>query len=269
MADRMIAAKVGGPIAVEQGQGFVADIERSRGHLAESIRRGRLASQAAFERGSPAALIDQAMREALVDAWDRERPNVALARADSALAKWPLASIAGGDRPYWALGMINALAGRLDVARTMATEFERNSSGNGPDAQSLHALRSIIAMQAHKNADAVDEAKKAQVGRCYTCTTAVLAQAYDLAGQSDSAIAVFSRFVNEPAMDGQETADGWYRAGSLKRLGELYEAKGDREKAKLYYGKFVDLWKTADPDLQPKVAEVRRRLARLGDAERR
>jgi hypothetical protein len=32
---------------------------------------------------------------------------------------------------------------------------------------------------------------------------------------------------------------------------------------------FVDLWKNADPELQPKVTEVKQRLARLGDIEKR
>ena len=47
------------------------------------------------------------------------------------------------------------------------------------------------------------------------------------------------------------------------RLGELYETKGDKAKALEYYGKFVDLWKDADPELQPRVAEIRKRIGQL------
>ena len=50
---------------------------------------------------------------------------------------------------------------------------------------------------------------------------------------------------------------GWFR------LGELYQSKGDRERAKHFYGKFIDNWKDADPELQPKVREARRRMAEL------
>jgi tetratricopeptide (TPR) repeat protein len=57
--------------------------------------------------------------------------------------------------------------------------------------------------------------------------------------------------------------DAQFLAGSYKRLGELYEAKGDREKAMANYEKFVDLWRNAEPELQPKVAEVRDRLNKL------
>jgi hypothetical protein len=49
----------------------------------------------------------------------------------------------------------------------------------------------------------------------------------------------------------------------------LYEQKNDGVKAAEYYRQFVELWKTADPDLQPKVVEVRKRLGRLRDAEKR
>jgi len=50
---------------------------------------------------------------------------------------------------------------------------------------------------------------------------------------------------------------------ALKRAGELYEAKGDRAKASQAYRRFVDLWKDADPALQPGVREIRARLGRL------
>ena len=42
-----------------------------------------------------------------------------------------------------------------------------------------------------------------------------------------------------------------------------YEARGDRAKALEYYGRFVNLWKDADPELQPVVRDVRARMARL------
>jgi DNA-binding SARP family transcriptional activator len=49
----------------------------------------------------------------------------------------------------------------------------------------------------------------------------------------------------------------------LRRLGELYEQKGNRVKAIEYYNRFVELWKNADPELQPQVADIRARVVRL------
>ena len=63
--------------------------------------------------------------------------------------------------------------------------------------------------------------------------------------------------------------DGLYLAGVYKRLGELYEEQGNRAKAASYLAKFVELWKDADPELQSRVRDVRARLVRLTDAERR
>jgi class 3 adenylate cyclase/tetratricopeptide (TPR) repeat protein len=46
-------------------------------------------------------------------------------------------------------------------------------------------------------------------------------------------------------------------------LGRLYEALGEDAKARKAYEYFVMGWKDADPELQPRVEEVRERLARL------
>ena len=50
---------------------------------------------------------------------------------------------------------------------------------------------------------------------------------------------------------------------TFKRIGELYDAKGDTAKAEHYYQRFVDLWKDAEPELQPKVRKARERIAEL------
>ena len=36
----------------------------------------------------------------------------------------------------------------------------------------------------------------------------------------------------------------------------MYEARGDKQRALEYYGRFAALWKDADPVLQPAVREV-------------
>jgi hypothetical protein len=54
----------------------------------------------------------------------------------------------------------------------------------------------------------------------------------------------------------------------LRRSGELYEARADRRRAAATYQRFVDLWRNADPELQPQVVEVKRRLAGLTEEAR-
>lgn len=47
-------------------------------------------------------------------------------------------------------------------------------------------------------------------------------------------------------------------------LGRIYEGLGRTEEARERYELFVTAWRDADPELQPKVAEARQALARLG-----
>ena len=85
---------------------------------------------------------------------------------------------------------------------------------------------------------------------------------FDRAQQVDSAIASGERYLAMP-MAKREYVDAHFRAGVLQRLGEMYEAKGNIDKAVTHYQAFVDLWKDADPELQPRVRDVRGRIERL------
>lgn len=49
--------------------------------------------------------------------------------------------------------------------------------------------------------------------------------------------------------------DGYQLAGMYKRLGKLYDQRGDCAEALDYYNRFVELWKDADAELQPDVQE--------------
>jgi tetratricopeptide (TPR) repeat protein len=97
---------------------------------------------------------------------------------------------------------------------------------------------------------------------CILCGTFEMAEAFAKLGQPDSARAYYERYL---ATGGafRVRSDMDHLAATYQRLGELYEAKGDRAKAREYYVKLLDLWKTADPELQPIVKDTRERVARL------
>jgi tetratricopeptide (TPR) repeat protein len=54
-----------------------------------------------------------------------------------------------------------------------------------------------------------------------------------------------------------------FRAQASLRLGDIYERKGERQKAIDAYARFVRLWAGCDQRLRPTVDDARARLARL------
>ena len=69
-----------------------------------------------------------------------------------------------------------------------------------------------------------------------------------------------------------EEALPWYRAMSYDflytapahlRLAQIYERRGERQKAIEHYSRFLELWRDSDPALQPLVQQARQAMARL------
>jgi tetratricopeptide (TPR) repeat protein len=128
-----------------------------------------------------------------------------------------------------------------------------------------HSTLGWIALAENRARDAVNEFRRGDVGDCLTCVLPLVAMAQDAAGSVDSAIVTYEQYLGTRELLRNGDAD--FLAATYKRLGELYEARGDRQRAAGYYLKFVELWKNADAPLQPMVSEVRRRLSRLKDIE--
>jgi len=246
-------------------------IERYRGQINEGLKLGSQSAAMSAQNGSPTANLGATLDSALVEAILRDSRQTALKYVEAGLARTPLSKLPPLSRPYGSLAQVYAFAGRPDLAREMLSEFERNSEGFAPDVVEAgrHQINGLIALSEHRYLDAAREARLADVGTCTICMLPIVAAGYDGAQQSDSAIAVFTRYVESTAISSRIGSNEFFLAGAYKRLGELLEAKGDRARAAHYYAKFVELWKNADPALQPQVADVRKRLARLSDVEAR
>ncbi|HET9385684.1 MAG TPA: serine/threonine-protein kinase [Gemmatimonadales bacterium] len=91
--------------------------------------------------------------------------------------------------------------------------------------------------------------------------------ALDQAGRFDTALVLYRRAINEPALEGAAYDALWYPI-VLRRVGELYETGGQRDSALAFYGQFVGLWRDADPELQRQVNEIRQRVSRLASERR-
>ncbi|MEP6492418.1 MAG: protein kinase [bacterium] len=271
IVDSLAKTNSGDPDFEENRAGIHEATALVRGRLVESLKFASQSAELSVKRGSPAAPLNVSLDSAMIEAWYRESKSKALVLVENGLRRTPLATLPAADRPFESLAQVYALAGRPDLARAMLAEFDKNPAANAPDAQaaSRHAIESAIALGEHRYLDAAHEARASDVGMCTTCVLPIVAIAYDYAQQPDSAITAFTRYVTSTSIMNRFGSDGYFLAGSYKRLGELWEAKGDREKATQYYTKFIELWKGADPDLQPKVADARKRLARLADTEAR
>jgi tetratricopeptide (TPR) repeat protein len=176
------------------------------------------------------------------------------------------------DRPFKAVVDAQLAVGRVDAAKTTVADYVKAVNGVGAvvDTNTLTHMEGSIAL-AEKKFDVAAAKFRARTvdldfGCLQVCELPLLAQAYDQGGKADSAIAVYERYLSDKQR-GRVFVDGNNFGPSLKRLGELYEAKGDRENAAKRYAEFVDLWKGADPELQPAVKDVQSRLARLRISE--
>ena len=93
-----------------------------------------------------------------------------------------------------------------------------------------------------------------------------LGDALERTGRTDSAYAVYETFIqsSERSPNCRMAPDAIWRAAVLRRLGELALARADTTNAVRYYNEFVELWKDADPELQPQVEGRARKNCAVG-----
>jgi tetratricopeptide (TPR) repeat protein len=251
----------------------LAAIAGARGALAESERYLREAMSVSAVGAHGATYLEDAVPLGFLDIWFRRQPLAGLKTVESALGRYPLTVLKPLDRPYLSLAFVYAVAGQPEKARALLTEYEREVKPlfrRGDEAKRRWTW-GHVAMAEGRFIEAVADfqAFAASPRNCRPCGLASLAQAYDKAGQPDSAIAVYERYLSPPDLFrlSEELIignDATQLAPAHKRLGELYEQRGDRERAREHYARFVKLWKDCDPELRPAVNEVKQRLRQLG-----
>ncbi len=252
---------------------IASDLAAIQGRLRESLQLLAEERKLLEARGVPPLTIYDSIRLAADDIWIREQPASGIRRLDAALAQTPMASIDLERRPYFDVTALNAIAGRPQEARAMLARYDaevRDTAVRRMREPARHTMLGLIALVENRPTDAITELRLGDsypdgpVNDCDICLDPVLGLAYERAGMADSAIAAYERYIRAPKWGRlSRNLDGTWLASTLRRLGALYEERGDAGKATEYYTRFVTLWKDADPDLQPRVAEVRRRLEGL------
>jgi eukaryotic-like serine/threonine-protein kinase len=250
--------------------------ELSRARVEMDLTRGHL-SRAAAEwekamgpRGCPFCLLVRAE----TDLWVRGRPDTAVVRVEELLASGALDSVPVPIRPYPQLALILAAAGRVAAADSLVSRFEA-----GVPAElmwnwepMLLAVRGFVELHRGRPQAAVAAVREAQqrAAWCRACLGALRGQVFEAASMPDSALAAYSAYVDTPWSDRYQEGprspipnDPFVLALAEEHAALLADRLGDREKAKLYYARFVKLWKDADPELQPRVRNAQRRLEQL------
>jgi DNA-binding SARP family transcriptional activator/Flp pilus assembly protein TadD len=260
----------------------LAYLAQVQGKVAEAESHFRDAMAAYEEAERPVERLACAIELAGMQAWFLGDTVRAVETVRAELETRPLESIEPIDRPYPALAGFYAFVGEPEQARETLMEWEVIVP---PDLRRRQEVSrrlgwSSVAMAEDRPEDALAELRLAQKrDRCPICQLPLLGGLYESLGQADSALAVYGRFLTTPyaerclptpytlrALGGTSPAAGFdpfWLPVVYARLGAQHEQRGDTVKAIDYYGRLVNLWNDADPELQPRVAAARRAMNSL------
>ena len=270
-AYRDFALQARDPTSQSQASMARSRVALAQGRVAEAERQLRLGADANQRRGLTGRALAVTADLAMATVVYRADSSGALKIMDAALRQHPLDSVPPLDRPGADIALVYAMAGQHARARQLLTAYESQvPEGIRRGHWEWYQARGWLALVEGRPRDAVvafTQGRKAD--DCPDCSAWDEGVAYERAGLPDSAFAAYQRAADRGTTWKALQADAWGLAPSLKRLGEIYETRGDKQRALESYGRFAALWKDADPVLQPTVREVRTRMAQLAGEGKR
>lgn len=236
-------------------------IAATRGRVGEAVELSGRAEEAAIA----AQGVGRALRDALDPAWislaTKGLPTEAAGLLGDALARYPLDEMGPLDPPWGQLVELSARTGSVDQARELIARWEAADPQAAPYPRHGRAL-GWIALEDGDIEGALRILDGTEEYACAECVPAAKAAAWSRAGDADSTISYLERYVDANNMF-RMAQDATVLGGSLERLGELYDEKGDLDNAAIYYAQFVELWADADEELQPRVRVAQARLEEI------
>ena len=248
-----------------------------RGRLEEAARTENQLRRVLRQLGQRENPVGDSLRASWIDLLFRDDTARAVRRAEWLLASPALLRLAPEERPWRSLVAFFGRSARPGRAAAILAQFDAKVDD---PIQRLrwqperHNMLGDIAAAQGRPMDAVRHYWKADTtydgpnGACRICQFDDLGWAWSLAGNADSALFYWERFLSTPYY-ARLSEDAYQKGPMLYRMAELFEARGDIVNAARVYREFIALWAHADPAVQAKVAAARDRLSRLTDIERR
>lgn len=259
------------------GHVVLSHLHLGRGHLTQAREALAAATEVEVHTGLeyrallaatpflPTARDEQeSLRSALID-WDADaaEPNV---------APYIFFSPHEGVHPllrHYLIGLLSARLGDTPVALRQAEFLERadGPAWTGSLAKDMALeVRAEVAIARGDRAGALEQLSRTRLESWYQVISSspffsrarsrfVRAELLHHLGRDDEAIQWYGSFTHISPYDLS------YLAASHRRLGQIYESRGERDQAVEHYERFVSLWQDADPELQVWVDEARERLA--------
>lgn len=253
------------PAWTEFGSYALGHVAAIQGKLGEAERHWREAARAAGEAGDafPGWPLMQVFD---LDIYVRRDTSRALAGVEALLAEYPLENMDVLNRPYGWLAFWYARAGDRAASDSLIAEMEAEvpaeyRSGEAADDWMRNIEVTNLVSEGRYEA-ALELVRQVDLPGCMLCRYVPKAQIFDQLGARDSALAMYTGYLEMYAYD-RAAWDNELRGPTLERVGQLYDEAGDLENAAVYYARFVELWTDADAELQPRVETARARLEEI------
>ena len=270
-AHTIVDTGLAGP-AVRRAPHGLAMLDAARGRLREAVEHLRVVEQdhaargLVYEAGKTAAAIG--ILRVRIDGTDS-----AAAEVERMLTALPTSE--RSRYSYLSLAIFFASAADARRAESMLDEYRRAvpEEFRGADRWLEHRARAAIHLAQGRPRAAINELRIANshapvnigpfdLHRLTIDHYPELARAYDRAGMSDSALAIYERYLAVPELD-RVNMDAVELGDALRRAAELHAARGDLRRAAAHYRRLADLWHDADPEPRAAARAAAARAASL------
>jgi tetratricopeptide (TPR) repeat protein/TolB-like protein len=251
-----------------------AALDAMRGRFAEAVAHLRELRDQALALGEPAAAVGIAVAAGRLRL--RAGDSAGASEVDDRLLR-QLDSADVLSRPYLPLALLAAEAGQVRQARAWLVTYERQVPPGlrGPDRPSWHHARAAVLQAEGRLAPALQELQEAarlppartglfEVWAVRAEDRPELARLYEAMGASDSAIAVYERYLAAPSLD-RVAIDAFELGAAHEHLSMLYARCGEWSRAAAHTRRFVELWRDSDAVPRRRVSAAHRRATSIAE----